>query len=86
MVLENKNGCGKNFQEVPQTLEAVRRDHILNIWQLCDGNAAQAAHVLGISEELLLRMIREYGVKDIEAPRNIPEIPRSQMEEGREDG
>jgi len=44
-------------------LEDIERDHILQVLELTSGNKSEAAQVLGIHRDTLLRKLKKYGVE-----------------------
>jgi two-component system response regulator HydG len=53
----------------PAPLDAVERDHIVDVLRQVSGNRMQAARVLGISRRALYRRLERHHIADSEAPR-----------------
>jgi two-component system response regulator HydG len=50
--------------ENPRSLEAVEREHILDLLRKCGGNRSRTARILGIDRRTLGRKLSSYGILD----------------------
>ncbi len=47
-----------------RSLDDLERQHILQLFEECDGNQSRVARILGISRRTVYRKLRQYGIND----------------------
>ncbi|MDB4959431.1 MAG: two component, sigma54 specific, transcriptional regulator, Fis family [Myxococcales bacterium] len=50
--------------DVLRTVHEVEREHATRVLEICGGNRARTAHILGIDRKTLMRKLRRWGIQD----------------------